>query len=229
MLGGLLNNPFSFLVLLFALLSGVIVHEVAHGFMADRLGDPTARIMGRLTLNPLPHIDLVGSIIVPLFLLVTHSGMVFGWAKPVPFDAYNLRHPRRDAALISLAGPVANLLLATGASILLRLSIMLGLMHGTEGVIIEAVSISVILTNIQLAVFNLIPIAPLDGFKIVGGFLPEGTAREWYSLERYGIIFLMLLLFPIFGSVSPLSNVMFPVVNFLISLLVPGTGSSGVI
>lgn len=229
MLGTILNNPFSFVILFVALISAVIIHEVAHGFVADRLGDPTARLMGRLTLNPLPHIDPIGSILVPLLLLISQTGFMIGWAKPVPFDTYNLRNPRRDAALISLAGPGANLLLAALASILLRGSIAFGIIEGGIGIVLEAMFLSVIVTNVQLAIFNLVPIAPLDGFKIVGGFLSESAAREWYTLERYGVIFLILMTFPLFGGPAPITTVMRPIMNFLFSLFVPGSGSTGVI
>ena len=211
------------IIFIVILIYSIIIHEVAHGFVADYLGDPTARLMKRLTLNPLPHIDLLGSIILPLFLIISHAGFFFGWAKPVPFDPYNLKNPRKDAALISLAGPASNLIIALIAAILARL---LGLFAqsnlSTIGMQILAVTV---VLNVNLAIFNLLPIAPLDGFKIVGGILPEEKAREWYQLERYGMIFLLILIFvPGF-----LYSIIGPVINFITNLLLPIGAAGGII
>ncbi|OGK21062.1 hypothetical protein A2866_01890 [Candidatus Roizmanbacteria bacterium RIFCSPHIGHO2_01_FULL_39_8] len=210
-------NLISLPIFIFILIYSIILHEVAHGLVADYLGDPTARLMKRLTLNPFPHIDPIGSILLPLLLIVTGSNFLFGWAKPVPFDPFNLKNPRRDSALISLAGPATNLFIALVGSILMRLLIFIELpVLSTIGMLILPV---VIIINISLAVFNLLPIAPLDGFKIVGGILSEHRAKEWYELERYGFIFLMILL------ISPglLNIIVGPVINFLRSLLLPGS------
>ncbi len=211
------------IIFIVILIYSIIIHEVAHGFVADYLGDPTARLMKRLTLNPLPHIDPLGSIILPLFLIISHAGFFFGWAKPVPFDPYNLKNPRKDAALISLAGPASNLIIALIAAILVRL---LGLFSqsnlSTIGMQILAVTV---VLNVNLAIFNLLPIAPLDGFKIVGGILPEEKAREWYQLERYGMIFLLILIFvPGF-----LYSIIGPVINFITNLLLPIGAAGGII
>ncbi len=214
MLNYLFTNPLLFVVYLFALLVAIAVHEFSHAAVADHLGDPTPRLQGRLTLNPFNHIDSLGI----MFLLF----FGFGWGKPVQFDPYNLKDPRRDAALISIAGPISNFILAIVLSIVLRLFIFLHLgILSTIGMFIFAPLISL---NIILGIFNLLPINPLDGFKIVGGFLPEDRAREWYQLERYGIIFLLMLIFPL-GNGSLLDIIIRPPVSFLINLLIPmGTG-----
>ncbi len=182
-------------------LISVTVHEFAHAFTADRLGDPTPRLMGRLTLNPLAHLDPLGTLMI---LLVR-----FGWGKPVEFDPFNLKNPRRDAALISLAGPVSNLLFAFILSLVIRLL--------PFSLSILQLLYPIIILNIILAIFNLLPLHPLDGFKIVGGFLPEEQAKEWQTLERYGLFFLLLLLIPINGT-STIYSLIGTLVNFFLSI-----------
>lgn len=218
---------FGGILFLIILIFSVVFHEVAHGFVADKLGDPTARLSGRLTLNPLPHLDPIGSIIVPLFLLLTNAGILFGWARPVPFDPFNLKSPRRDSALISLAGPGTNLVIALLLSILLRLFITLGL----ENILttISPIIVPIITLNLILGIFNLIPIHPLDGFKIVGGLLSEEQARNWYELERYGIIFFLALLFFPVGNTTMLNLLLGPVLRSILGLLIPQGLSGGII
>ena len=203
MLGSLVNNPISFFFSAIALLSAITIHEFAHAWTADRLGDPNPRLDGRLTLNPLAHLDLVGT----LLLLVAR----FGWGKPVRFDPYNLRNPRRDAALISLAGAAANLLLAGFCSILLRF---------VPIVFIAVLLQAIIIMNVSLAIFNLIPIHPLDGFKVVEGLLPENASRQWKQLESLGYIMLFIFVFPLFGSSAVLS-VVYRITESIISFLIP--------
>lgn len=206
----MLGSGFNIIELLFsfaALVVAITVHEFSHAWTAERLGDPTPRLQGRLTLNPLAHLDPIGTI---MLILVR-----FGWGKPVQFDPYNLRNPRRDSAMISFAGPVSNILLATVAALVLRLPMP---------VILAAFIAQVIVFNVVLAVFNLVPIHPLDGFKIVEGILPEDKAREWHELERYGMIFLLVLLFPIFGSTAPIQKIISPVINGVLSILLPTIG-----
>jgi Zn-dependent protease len=194
----------------------IIIHEVAHGWMADKLGDPTARLSGRLTLNPIPHIDLYGTILLPLFLILVHSPFMFGWAKPVPFDPYNLKNPKKDSALISLAGPVVNLLIAIILAIVYRF---------VPNQIVSGLILQIIEFNVALAVFNLIPIHPLDGGKILVGILPNKEAHEFDTfMNRFGLILLLFIIFPIFGGTSILSYYLYPAISFILNLLVPGFG-----
>lgn len=210
MLNQLTNNPITILIFIPVLLFTIAIHEYAHAKTADYLGDPTARLMGRITLNPLAHIDLFGMLFLFFF--------GFGWGKPVPFDPFNLKNPRRDAALISLAGPVSNFTVAILCTIVLKLFIFFQL--SPVFFIGQIILVPLVSFNLLLGVFNLIPVAPLDGFKVVGGILPEDRAREWYQLEKYGILFLLALLFPIQGH-SMLSTILSPMLTFLNNLLLP--------
>ena len=210
MINYLFTNPLLFFVYIIALLVAIAVHEFSHALAADYLGDPTARLAGRLKLNPLVHIDGMGL----LFLLF----FGFGWGKPVGFDPYNLKNPRKDAAIISLAGPFSNFVLASLLSISLRLLTLFKLSSLlTVGYFIL---IPIISLNVILGVFNLLPIHPLDGFKIMGGLLSDEKAREWYQLERYGMIFLIILIFP-FARGSMLNIIIRPVISFILNLLIP--------
>jgi Zn-dependent protease len=199
MINLLSQSPLFFALYMVALLIAITIHEFSHAFVAERLGDPTPKLQGRITLNPASHIDLMGLVFLFIF--------GFGWGKPVQFDPFNLKNPRRDAALISVAGPVSNILLALVLSILFRL-------------VPSPLLLPFIYLNVVLAIFNLIPIHPLDGFKIVGGLLPSDKAREWYQLERLGIFFLLALILPIGGS-SMLSKILGPAISFALSLLIP--------
>ncbi len=188
------------------LLLAVTAHEVAHGWMAEKLGDPTARAMGRLTLNPLVHIDLMGTIVLPLMLILIQSPFLFGWAKPVPVNFANLRGGRRDMALVALSGPATNLLLAMASAVAYHV-LLAGFQGGwiaAEGALawlaeplLLMVRISLIF-NLVLMAFNLIPILPLDGGRILVGVLPAGLAVRLESLERYGmLIFLLIIAVPV--------------------------------
>ncbi len=212
MIGEFTSNPVGFLFWVIALVIAITIHEFAHAWAAERLGDPTPRLMGRLTLNPLAHLDPLGTIM----LLIAR----FGWGKPVQFDPFNLRHPRRDSAIISLAGPVSNLILATICSISLRFLISYSFIGLFVYWIIGLLQ-SLIVLNVVLAVFNLIPIHPLDGFKIVGGVLPEEYAHQWAELDGYGMIFLIILILPLGGGASPISQLISPVINVLLSIFLP--------
>lgn len=202
-------DPFSFLIWAIALLTAITIHEASHAFMADYLGDPTAKLKGRLTLNPLAHLDPIGT----LLLLLVH----FGWGKPVPVDPYNFRNPRRDNAIVALAGPVSNLLLAVILSVILRVS--LGFIPTTIYYLLS----TVVVFCVSLAIFNLIPIAPLDGFSVVLGFLPVDLSRQWEELRSYGVIFLLLILFP-FGGNSLIINFLSPLISKILTLLLPNIG-----
>lgn len=205
-------------MLFLAFIIAITIHEASHAWMADRLGDPTAKISGRLTLNPIAHIDLYGTILIPLLLTIIGSPFVFGWAKPVMFDPYNLKNPRKDSALISLAGPTSNILLAALISIIIHLIGPLILGSIATQFLIQIMSI-----NVVLAIFNLIPIHPLDGGKIFVGLLPEHEAHDAdLFLQRYGTLILIMLIFPIFGGVSPISLFLYPTVNFILSILLTG-------
>jgi Zn-dependent protease len=214
MINTLFSNPILFFISIAALLLAISIHECAHAWTADRLGDPTARLAGRISLNPLVHLDLFGL----LFLLF----FGFGWGKPVEFDVFNLKNPRKDAALISIAGPLSNIILALILSLILRLFTFYN--HSFLSTIGGIILIRFILMNLVLGVFNLIPIHPLDGFKIVGGLLPEERSREWYGLERFGMLFLILLIIPIGGS-SLLDGVLQPALRLLFPLFIPMTGT----
>ncbi len=204
MLETLISNPLFFLVWVASLLSAISVHEAAHAFAADRLGDPTPRSQGRLTLNPLKHLDPLGTVMLVLFR--------FGWGKPVVFDPYNLRRPRQDAALISIAGPVSNLLWASLTSIIIHL------IPSYFGTILYPF----VILNVTLAIFNLIPVHPLDGAKILMGILPVDLAYEWDTImSKYGIIILLLLVFPFSGGTSPVVNLISPAIDSILNLMLP--------
>ena len=188
--------------------------------MANRLGDPTARVMGRLTLNPLKHYDPVGTTLLLVLVIMRAFGLPvipFGWAKPVPIDPYNLENPKRDSALISLAGPLSNMLLATVLAIIIRIF---------PGEVLFNIFYPVILLNVALAIFNLIPIHPLDGGKILIGLLPNKEARILdIFLNQYGMFLLFILIFPLFGGTSLISAVIDPAISLVLNLLVPGFGT----
>ncbi len=192
-------DPIGLIIYLFVLIYSAILHEIAHGLVADRLGDPTARLMGRLTLNPISHIDPVYTILFPLLTYISSGGtVIFGGAKPVPVDPFNLREGRKDLALVSLAGPLTNILLAVTAAFLLRTLFVFN--FGDVSILIATILKAIIRINILLAIFNLLPIPPLDGSKIFSLILPEREAAAYLSLGQIGIFLLLILLaFPIGG------------------------------
>jgi Zn-dependent protease len=191
----------SLLLLLPILLLSVIIHECAHGLVAEWWGDPTARMLGRLTLNPIPHIDLFGSILVPGLLLMTGSGILFGWAKPVPVTPENFRNRRLGDITVSLAGPASNVLVALGLAMVL---LGVGFAMGSDEIPAALVALCVygIRLNFILAVFNLIPIPPLDGSHVVANLLPGPAAYAYRSLGQVGLLLLMFLLFLAPGVLS---------------------------
>jgi len=204
-------------------LAAIVFHEIAHGWVAYRLGDPTAARLGRLTLNPLAHIDLFGTILVPLMLIVANAPFVFGYAKPVPVNYANLRNPKRDMIWVAAAGPVTNLLLALVCTILWK-SLLTSL--GGESARVQAPSYAAtfvapivlmaqsgILINISLAVFNAFPLPPLDGGRVLIGLLPEGLSRTVARIEPFGFIILIILL-----MTRTLDRIMHPATEFLLRL-----------
>lgn len=187
--------PISFALLIFS----IILHEIAHGLVAERLGDPTARIMNRLTLDPRSHIDPMMSILFPLLLILSGSPVVFGAAKPVPIDPFNFREPRKDMGLVGLAGPATNFILGASAAIILKILIALGMIFSTQSFFFQILS-TFVSYNFLLAAFNLLPIPPLDGSRILASVIPEEYARVLDSLESFGLFILFfLLMFPIGG------------------------------
>lgn len=208
------------LIWLLALTIAITIHEASHAYAAVKLGDPTPQIQDRLTLNPLAHYDTTGTSL----LLITAVGRAlgfpiipFGWAKPVMFDPYNLQNPRRDAAIISLAGPASNFLLAIIMSLIIRVLPDLGLISAFLGLAGEAL----ITLNVALGIFNLIPIHPLDGGKILVGILPNDVADEADQiLNRYGFIILILLIFP-FSGTSAVTALISPAIEGMLRLLIP--------
>lgn len=202
-------------VLALPVIFAVTLHEAAHGWMADRLGDRTARVLGRVTLNPFKHIDLVGTVLVPLGMFAL-TGFMFGWAKPVPIDARNLKRPLRDMALVAIAGPGANLLMA----VLWGFGIVLGqsLLHSSPWVAEPLIYMGAagVLINVILMVLNLLPIPPLDGSRVVTALLPLNAARSYMKLEPYGLFIVIGLL-----VTGILGRIVIPMVLVAVALL-PG-------
>ena len=191
-----MDTIFSIIILVMS----VVVHEVSHGYAALRLGDQTARLAGRLTLNPIKHLDPVGSVIVPL--LTTLGGFPFGWAKPVPYNPYNLRNQRWGELIVAAAGPVSNIIVAVFFSMIIRFSDV-----GQSQIISPffEISATIVWVNLVLAIFNLLPVPPLDGSKILFSVLPYGISQKIrLSLEIYGIFIVVIFLIFIWEIVSPL-------------------------
>ncbi len=186
----------------------VIIHEYAHGWVAWKLGDSTARFMGRLTLNPLAHIDPLGTILLPLILIITHSPVLFGWAKPVPVDFFNLNNPKRDMIWVGLAGPMANIVFAIALSLLLKIPVL------TASHLAASVITVSIMANLVLAVFNILPIPPLDGSRVMMGLLPYNLGIEYAKIEPYGFMIIFALLW-----IGFINSIIWPIVIFLAHVL----------
>lgn len=204
------------------LIMGVVLHEYAHGYIAYRSGDPTARNMGRLTLNPIAHIDLFGSVLLPLLLILINSGIVFGYAKPVPINPSYFRNYRRGLRYTSLAGPVANLIFAFFIGLIYGLYCYIffkvtgnwPIINNSATNLIGQIFQSTIFINIFLAIFNFIPIPPLDGSKILASFLPGEAMFKYLSLGRFGFIFIFIFLFILGGRFWA---IIFPAFRFIYS------------
>lgn len=211
------------IIILPILLFSAIIHEVAHGYVADKLGDPTARLSGRLTLNPKNHIDPFMSVLVPLMLIFSGSPIIFGAAKPVPIDPFNLKEGRKDIALVSLAGPLSNILLAVFFSFLVKFISLPFITHLFPlwlSTILYILFVLIVKINLLLAIFNLLPIPPLDGSKIFSLALPEKEAMVFMSLGQVGFLILLFLLFFPIGGFS-LINLISNLLSLSQSLLLP--------
>ena len=205
MLNILFSSPIAFLILFPGLLLAITIHEYAHALAADYLGDPTPRAQGRLTLDPRAHLDPIGTIAI----LLTR----FGWGKPVQFDPYNLKEPVRDGALIALAGPVSNLILAVIFAVIINLGIF-------PGELLNFALMQLLFINVMLAIFNLIPIHPLDGGKIILALLPKETAANYeQAMQRYGTFLLIFMIMP-WNGISPASQLIAPIIDVIVRLLV---------
>lgn len=189
------------------LIMSVVIHELSHGYTAYYLGDPTAKYAGRLTLNPFKHLDPVGSVLVPI--ITSFAGFVFGWAKPVPYNPYNLRNMRRDELLVAAAGPLSNISVAVLFGIIMRFGISFGLLPLS---FVKIASLVVVI-NLVLAIFNLIPIPPLDGSKILFNLLPHRFFYVVEFLSRYGFIILLFFIFFLWGYLTPLIAFMFRLIT----------------
>lgn len=189
------------------LVMSVVVHEVSHGYAAFLLGDPTAKNQGRLTLNPIRHLDFFGSILIPAFLVITNAGFLFGWAKPVPYNPYNLRNQKWGEAIVAVAGPASNIFIASVFGLLIR--------FGAEFLSPAFLKISAILVliNLMLAVFNLVPIPPLDGSKILFAFLPYHMQKFRMMLEQYGFFAVLIFIFFLSGFLAPIMSFLFSLIT----------------
>jgi Zn-dependent protease len=203
-------------------LAAIILHEIAHGLVARQLGDPTAENAGRLTLNPLSHVDPFGTILLPLILLVTHAPFLFGWAKPVPVNFANLRRPKRDMIFVAAAGPLTNLGLAVASAVLFKWLVHLhlpaaGPLAGFLIAVLTPIALMLqhsVVINVVLAVFNLFPILPLDGGRVLTGLLPLRQAIAFARTERFGMMIVLLLM-----ATNVFGRVIGPVVGMFLRVL----------
>jgi Zn-dependent protease len=207
----MLSSILEFVLVIPAVLFAITIHEYAHGWVADKFGDPTARLMGRLTLNPLAHLDPIGALMLILVRI--------GWAKPVPVNPYNLKNPRRDMIWISLAGPVTNLAAALVLGTLVRIIVATGTDLGGLMTPVMLLLVFGVVIDVALAIFNVIPIPPLDGSKVLAGLLPVRWAYQYLKYERYGpIVLIGLILIGQLTGVSILGLLITPALGFFVTL-----------
>ena len=193
------------------LIMSVVIHEVSHGYAAMLLGDNTAKYQGRLTLNPLKHLDPFGSVLLPLILYITHTGFIFGWAKPVPYNPYNLKPGRWSEATVAVAGPIANIALAIIFGLLLRLGISMQVSWITPAFF--QITTMIVFINIILAIFNLMPVPPLDGSKLLFAIFPNKLQELRDFFERYGLILTLLFIFFLWRFIFPLVVLLFVLIT----------------
>jgi len=194
-------------IVFFAL--SVIIHEVSHGFIANKLGDPTAKLSGRLTLNPISHIDPIGSILIPALLFFSGTRFLFGWAKPVPINPINFTNPKKDMLKVAVAGPISNLVVGFIAFVIWRLV--------PETLVISSVMVNTFSLNITLAIFNMIPVFPLDGSKVLAGLLPYNLEYKYRQYEKYGTFILLFIIFT--GLTDVIFRFFVPIILGIYSLL----------
>ncbi len=221
-----MNNITTMIISIIPILFSIVFHETAHAWMANKLGDDTAKRMGRITLNPIPHIDLFGTILIPAFLIIMHSPFLFGWAKPVPFNPYNFdRHVniRKGTMLVALAGPVSNFFLAFISAFL-----FVGTYKYFPNQFLITFFQSAVFFNVLLGFFNLIPIPPLDGSKILMGLLPPKYDRYFFQIERWGFFILVaLMMTPIFSFIMSPVHMLYKLFLLLPQLIFFGTTGFG--
>ena len=201
-------QPLDTIFYIVILIMSIVIHEVSHGFMAEHFGDSTARDAGRLTLNPLPHLDLFGSILLPAVLILTSAGFLFGWAKPVPYNPNNFQNRKTGTLAVAAAGVAANFLIALVFGLVLRF--VPGFFDVSPA--FYFITSIIVVVNLALGIFNLVPIPPLDGSKILFSFLPDSAMGAMYAIEQYALI--LLLVFVVFFA-----DVLYPVLAFLFHLL----------
>jgi Zn-dependent protease len=205
------------------LIIAIVFHEVSHGLVANALGDPTAKQRGRLTFNPVKHVDPFGTLLLPMVLAIS-GAPIFGWAKPVPVVSERLRNPRFDMVLVALAGPGMNLLLAFAAAALIALIVAMGPQGSLWAFVVQNL-VNFLAINIFLALFNLIPLPPFDGGHVVEGLLPPSLAVHYAKLRRYGLLLLILLLLVVprlFPGADIVDRLVGPPVHWMIRALLPG-------